>query len=71
MLDKLAQIEKMQQEMQEMKTKTQWADDWEKRISKLADEGKLKFQEDGEVDIVADVDEQQYLQESRKKEKVE
>ena len=28
--------------------------DWEKRISSLADNGKLKFKDDGEVDIVID-----------------
>ena len=40
--------------MQEMKVKAEWAVDWEKRISALADAGKLKFKDDGEVDIVND-----------------
>ena len=49
--------------------KAQWAEDWEARISSLADAGKLKFKEDGEVDIVNDPAEQSHLQESRRKEK--
>ena len=39
--------------MEVMKVKVKWADDWEQRISKLADDGKLKFKDDGEVDIVS------------------
>ena len=33
--------------MQELKMKAQWAEDWEARISSLADAGKLKFKDDG------------------------
>ena len=35
----------------------------------LADAGKLKFKEDGQVDIVNDPAEQNHLQESRRKER--
>ena len=49
--------------------KAQWAEDWEARISSLADAGKLKFKDDGQVDIVDDPVEQSHLQESRRKEK--
>ena len=49
--------------------KAQWAEDWEARISYLADAGKLKFKDDGQVDIVDDPVEQSHLQESRRKEK--
>ena len=49
--------------------KAQWAEEWESRISSLADAGKLKFKEDGQVDIVDDPAEQSHLQESRRKEK--
>jgi hypothetical protein len=53
-------IDKMQEEMHEMKIKVEWADDWENRISDLADAGKLKFMEDGKVDIVHDPVEQRH-----------
>ena len=53
-----------------MEGKVNWANDWESRISKLADDGKLKFLDNGEVDIVNDKQEQSFLQESRKKEKL-
>ncbi len=43
-----------------MKIKVEWADNWENRISSLADEGKLKFRDDGEVDIVNDPEEQRH-----------
>ena len=55
--------------MSELKMKAQWAEEWESRISALADAGKLKFKEDGQVDIVNDPAEQSHLQDSRRKEK--
>ena len=60
-LAKLDMIEKMQQEMNDMKIKVDWADNWEDRISSLADAGKLKFLDDGKVDIVNDPEEQSHL----------
>ena len=54
-----------------MKNKCLWADDWDKRINKLADEGKLKILDDGFADIVEDKQERAFLQETRKKEKLQ
>ena len=62
-------IEDMQAQMLAMQEKVQEAQEFEQRISKLADDGKLKFKEDGELDIVVDRAEQSHLQESRKKER--
>ena len=56
--------------MNEMKTKVDWAENWEDRISSLADAGKLKILDDGKVDIVHDPAEQRVHQESRRKEKL-
>ena len=70
-LEKLDQIEKMQEEMNSMKIKAEWADNWENRVSSLADEGKLKILDDGRVDIVHDPEEQRVHQESRRKEKLQ
>ena len=47
--------------MNDMKIKVDWADNWEDRISSLADAGKLKFLDDGKVDIVNDPEEQSHL----------
>ena len=60
----------MQQEMNDMKIKADWADNWENRVSSLADAGKLKILDDGSVDIVHDPAEQRVHQESRRKEKI-
>ena len=67
--EKLEMIEKMQGQMQQLQEKANWAEEWEARIAKLADAGKLKFKDDGEVDIVNDLAEQSHLQESRRKER--
>ena len=53
-----------------MKVKVDWAENWEDRISSLADAGKLKILDDGKVDIVHDPAEQRVHQESRRKEKL-
>ena len=52
-----------------MKIKAEWADNWENRVSSLADAGKLKILEDGRVDIVHDPEEQRLQQSLRSKEK--
>ena len=52
-----------------MKIKAEWADNWENRVSSLAEEGKLKFLDDGRVDIVHDPEEQRLQQALRSKEK--
>ena len=54
-----------------MKVKADWADNWENRVSSLADEGKLKILDDGSVDIVHDPVEQRVHQDSRRKEKLQ
>ena len=43
--------------MADMKIKVDWAENWEDRISSLADAGKLKILDDGKVDIVHDLEE--------------
>ena len=55
--------------MNDMKIKADWADNWENRVSSLADAGKLKILDDGRVDIVHDPEEQRLQQSLRSKEK--
>ena len=52
--EKLQMIEDMQAQMLAMQEKVQEANEFEQRISKLADDGKIRFKNDGELDIVVD-----------------
>lgn len=65
---KLAELEMMKQQMQELQEKIEVANRVESQFQQLASEGKMKLYHDGKVEIVEDPNEREFIQDSFRKE---